>query len=53
METRGQTEARVLELIDAKRKADPKISYGQAYKLVASEHPDLIRRREYLAQREG
>jgi len=52
LDTREQMEARVLELIEEKRKADPKISYGQAYKLVASEHPELIRKREYLAQRE-
>jgi phage I-like protein len=53
VETRGQVEARVLHLIDEKRRADPKLDYGRAFKLVASEHPELMRRREYISQREG
>ncbi len=43
---------RIGELVKAKQTADPKLSYGQAYKLVLSEHEDLRRRRAELIRAE-
>ncbi len=44
-------DARIKELIDAKLKADPKLSRGQAMKMVLSDRPDLAKGRLELMRK--
>jgi hypothetical protein len=44
----GKVDARLRELVDAKLKASPKLTRGQALKMALSENPDLAKRRAAL-----